>query len=58
MAIPDYQRMMLPLLRFAEDRKEHFFRQAIDSLADFFGLTEAERKELLPPIRHNRCRLL
>lgn len=31
MAIPDYQSIMLPLLRFAKDRKEHSLREATDS---------------------------
>ena len=48
MAIPDYQTIMLPLLRFAGDQQEHSLREAIDQLAQNFGLTEVERKELLP----------
>ncbi|MEW5706516.1 MAG: winged helix-turn-helix domain-containing protein [Actinomycetota bacterium] len=48
MAIPDYQTIMLPLLEFAGDEKEHSLREAVDVLADKFGLTSDERKELLP----------
>ncbi|CUQ66759.1 restriction endonuclease [Candidatus Nitrospira inopinata] len=48
MAIPDYQSIMLPLLQFAADEKEHSLRQAIESLSAEFGLTEEEKKELLP----------
>lgn len=48
MAIPDYQTVMLPLLRFAVDQQEHSLREAIDKLAEEFGLTDEERKELLP----------
>ncbi len=48
MAIPDYQSIMLPLLRLAEDSKEHRVREATETLANEFNLTEAERKELLP----------
>lgn len=48
MAIPDYQTTMLPLLRFASDNQEHRFRDAVQTLADEFDLTEEERKELLP----------
>ena len=48
MAIPDYQTTMLPLLRFAGDNQEHRFRDAVQTLADEFDLTEEERKELLP----------
>lgn len=48
MAIPDYQTVMLPLLRFAGDRQEHSLRETIDALADEFGLSDEERKALLP----------
>ncbi len=48
MAIPDYQSIMLPLLRFAADGNEHSLREGIEGVAEKFGLTEAERKELLP----------
>jgi restriction endonuclease Mrr len=39
---------MLPLLMFLGDGGEHSLREAIDSLADQFSLTEAERAEMLP----------
>jgi len=48
MAIPDYQSVMMPLLRLAGDHQEHSLREAIDALADKFGLTPNERKQLLP----------
>ncbi len=48
MAIPDYQSIMLPLLRFAADGNEHSLREAIEGLSEKFGLTESERKQLLP----------
>ena len=48
MAIPDYQSVMLPLLRYAADEQEHSVREAIEALADQFRLTEKDRKELLP----------
>ena len=48
MAIPDYQSIMLPLLKFAGDQEEHSLRQAIDSLAQEFQLSDEERKQLLP----------
>jgi restriction system protein len=47
MAIPDYQTVMLPLLKFLGDGGEHSLREAIDGLADEFALTEAERTEML-----------
>ena len=56
--IPDYQRIMLPLLRQVSDKAEHRFRDIIEQLSKEFGLTEDERKELLPsgvqPIFDNR----
>ena len=48
MTIPDYQTIMLPLLRLAEEGTEHPFREAVERLADEFTLTDAERTELLP----------
>lgn len=58
MAIPDYQTIMLPLLRFAADSQEHRFRDAVEQLALEFELTDAERSELLPsgtaPVFDNR----
>ena len=48
MAIPDYQTIMLPLLKFAGDNQEHSLREAVDYLADEFDLSEEELKEMLP----------
>jgi restriction system protein len=48
MAIPDYQTVMLPLLRFLRDGKEHSLGEAIDAIADQFQLTPDERQQLLP----------
>lgn len=56
--IPDYQSIMLPLLRYISDSKEHKMRNVTDGLADQLGVTEDERKELLPsgaaPVFYNR----
>lgn len=58
MAIPDYQTLMLPLLRLAADGREHRYRDAVEQLASEFRLTDGERAELLPsgtaPIFDNR----
>lgn len=58
MAIPDYQTVMLPLLRLAADGSEHKFRDAVEKLAQEFRLTSEERSELLPsgtaPLFDNR----
>ena len=48
MPIPDYQAIMLPLLKFAGDKQEHSLREAVSILAKQFLLTEDEKKELLP----------
>lgn len=48
MTIPDYQTLMLPVLKLASDEKEHKFSQAVEKLADQFNLTTEERNELLP----------
>jgi restriction system protein len=48
MGIPNYQEFMLPLLRLTSDGEEHSLRQAYDILAEEKGLTEDERKQLLP----------
>ena len=47
MGIPDYQSLMLPLLKLTSDQQEHSIRQAVDALANRFGLTDADRRELL-----------
>lgn len=48
MAIPDYQLLMLPLLRFAGGGKVLRLRDAYAALADEFKLSEDERKAPLP----------
>ena len=51
MAIPDYQTIMLPLLKFYKDEKEHHIRDATEHISKLFNLTTDERKELLPSAR-------
>lgn len=48
MTIPDYQTIMLPLLKFAGDKKEHSIREAIDSISGLFKLSDEQKKEVLP----------
>lgn len=48
MFIPDYQTLMLPLLRFVADGNDHTTRDAVEILATEFQLTPAERTERLP----------
>jgi len=47
LAIPDYQTVMLPLLRLLKDGKEHYLGEVVSSLADEFKLSPAEREQLL-----------
>jgi restriction system protein len=58
MAIPDFQSLMLPLLKQISDGKEHRMRDVTDELAQKLGVTDEELKELLPsgvaPVFYNR----
>ena len=58
MAIPDYQTFMLPVIKYISDGNEHTLRETISALSDEFGLTDEERKLLLPsgtqPVINNR----
>jgi len=45
--IPDYQTLMLPLLKILSDKKEYKYRDLVEVLAYEFKLTDEERKELL-----------
>jgi len=47
-AIPDYQTLMLPVLKLASDSEEHKFSQAVERLGIEFDLTPEEKNELLP----------
>jgi restriction system protein len=48
MSIPDYQTLMLPLLKFLADGKEHNLAEATQVVADQYRLTAEERQILLP----------
>lgn len=48
MAIPDYQTAMLPTLRVLADGEPHGRAAVTEAVADHFGLSDAERRELLP----------
>jgi restriction system protein len=48
MAIPDFQSIMLPLLRYCADGNEHTNSEALDALSREFALTDDDLKELLP----------
>jgi restriction system protein len=57
MAIPDYQTLMLPVLRLAANGERRVV-DVVDHVADEFGLSDEERETLLPSGRqrvlHNR----
>lgn len=48
MPIPDFQSLMLPLLRLADEQGELSNTEAVSTLADAFHLTEEERDRPLP----------
>ena len=48
MAIPDFQTLMLPLLKHLSDGKEHPNQETLKSLAEHFRLSEEELAQLLP----------
>lgn len=48
MTIPDFQSIMLPLLRLYEDGRDHSINEILDKLAMHFSLSEQELNELLP----------
>ena len=55
--VPDYQSLMLPLLKLVADKQEHKYRDLIERLATEFQLTDEDRRELLAsggPIFDNR----
>ena len=56
MPIPDYQTLMLPLLRFYADGAVHSLNDAIDVLAREFKLTEEDLRVLLPSGRQSTFR--
>ena len=48
MPVPNYEACMLPLMRIAEDGKEHFFKDSIETISQQFKLTHEEKQQLLP----------
>jgi restriction system protein len=58
MPIPDFQTLMLPVLKYTDTHGEHTLREATEFLAKEFELTPAEVPELLPsgrqPMFYNR----
>jgi restriction system protein len=48
MPIPDFQTLMLPLMKLLSDGQERTMREVTDRLAESFQLTAEERSETLP----------
>lgn len=48
MPIPDYETLMLPLLKSMYDQKEHDLSELTEKLSQQFGLTDEERAQVLP----------
>jgi restriction system protein len=54
MAVPDFQSLMLPLLRISADGLEHSVAEARDTLAAEFKLSDTDREEPLPSGRQSK----
>ena len=48
MAVPDFQSLFLPVLKFASDGNEHSLSETIEKIARQLGLSEADSDEILP----------
>ena len=48
MPIPDFQSLMLPIMKIAGDGAEHRGHELRQRIGERVGLTEEERKQLLP----------
>lgn len=58
MPIPAFQSIMLPLLKLSSDGEVHYIHDAVNRLAEEFGLSDEEQAKLLPsgqqPVFYNR----
>jgi len=56
--IPDFQTLMLPVLKYIGDNKEHSKKEVVESLSIIMNLSEEEKREMLPsrnqPVFYNR----
>ncbi|RDB42232.1 restriction endonuclease [Halomonas sp. DQ26W] len=53
MAVPDFQSLMLPLLKFSADGEEHTMQEAREGLAKIMGLSQEDLEERLPSGRQS-----
>src|SRR5689334_777532 len=54
MPVPDFQTLMLPLLKIFSDQKEHSIPETTESLAQTFSLNDEELNEVLPSGKQTR----
>lgn len=54
MAVPDFQRLMLPYMLLISDGGEHSIREMMSHLASEFSLTEEDLGELIPSKKQTR----
>ena len=58
MAVPDYQSLMLPLLKILSNQEELKTRELVEKLTSEFNLSEEDKRQLLPsgkqPVMSNR----
>lgn len=54
MTVPDFQTIMLPLLKIAEDGQEHSGNDFLEKLSDYFKLSDSDLNELLPSGKQTR----
>lgn len=52
MSIPKYSEMYRPVLDCLKDRQSHKFKEIKEAVAESMGVTQEERKELLPSGKH------
>jgi restriction system protein len=48
MAVPGYEKFMLPMMEIVSDQREHAVSEVRDKLAEYFQLAEEDLRELLP----------
>ncbi|WP_087720589.1 restriction endonuclease [Salinicola salarius] len=53
MAVPDFQSLMLPLLKFSADGEEHSMQEAREGLAEIMGLSQEDLEKRLPSGRQS-----
>lgn len=53
MAVPDFQSLMLPLLKFSADGEEHTMQEAREGLAEIMRLSQEDLEEKLPSGRQS-----